>query len=114
LASSIPATSLNVTVCWPASTRRARLRPKLPSAPAGPAAAARRPSHTNSATSRITGPKPRIRLRNVPRPALIGSASIVTSCSLSSVNTVSVLAAKLGISVSKLLAVFEFFLPLGG
>ena len=79
----MPATSLNVTcVCAP-SIRRARERPKAPSAFICPPAA-RREIHTNSPTSRITGPKPRIRLSRNPRPSLIGLASIVTlwSCSV--------------------------------
>ena len=58
LASSMPATSANVTVCDDGSTLRARLRPNWPSTPPPPApAAARRNRKMNSATSRIVGPK---------------------------------------------------------
>ena len=73
----MPATSLNVTLVCAPSIRRARERPNEPSAFICPPAA-RREIHTKRATSRITGPKPRIRLSRNPRPSLIGLASIVT------------------------------------
>ena len=97
--SSIPATSLNVTLVCAPSMRRARERPNEPSAFICPPAA-RREIHTNSATSRITGPKPRIRLSRKPRPSLIGLASICTlwSCSVLDSSSVS---ANVGICVSK-------------
>ena len=57
----------------------------------------------NSATSRITGPKPRITFISTPRPALIGSAEISTFLSRSSLSSSSVLA-NVGISVSKFCA----------
>jgi hypothetical protein len=98
----MPATSANVTFVVPPSTRRARERPKAPSALIWPPPA-RRAMYTNSATSRITGPKPKIRLQSAPRPALIGSAEISTSFSRRSWSSSSVLA-KVGISVSKFLA----------
>ena len=94
----MPATSANVTLVVPASTRRARERPKAPSAFICPPE--RRASHTNSAISTITGPKPRIRLMNTPRPGLIGAAEISTSLSCSSLSSSSVFA-NAGISVSK-------------
>jgi hypothetical protein len=55
----MPATSANVTrICW-GSTRRARERPKLPSAPiAPPPLAARRASSTNRPTINSVGPNP--------------------------------------------------------
>ena len=57
-ASSMPATSSNVTVWVSASTRLARERPNCPSTPPpAPADAARRNNQMNSATSRIVGPK---------------------------------------------------------
>ena len=98
----MPATSLNVTFVDPVSIRRARERPNEPSAFIWPPAA-RRDSHTNRTTSRITGPKPRIRFNRKPRPWLIGSASTVTSCSSSCADSSS-LSANVGISVSKFLA----------
>ena len=97
----MPATSANVTLVVPPSTRRARERPKLPSALAAPPE--RRASQMNSATSRITGPKPRMMFISVPRPALIGSAEISTFFSRSAASSSSVLA-NVGISVSKFLA----------
>ena len=95
----MPATSANVTFVVPPSTRRARERPKLPSALICPPPA-RRANQMNSPTSRITGPKPRIRLISAPRPGLTGSAEISTcfSCSLASSSSP---LAKIGISVSK-------------
>jgi hypothetical protein len=95
----MPATSLNVTLVWAPSMRRARERPNVPSAFICPPAA-RREIHTNSATSRITGPKPRIRLSRNPRPSLIGFASIVTLWSCRSFESASSLA-NTGICVSK-------------
>ncbi len=83
LASSMPATSLKVTFVSSPSTRRARERPNAPIAPICPPAA-RRDSQTNRPTSRITGPKPRIRLAKNPRPSLIGSAAMSTLLSASS------------------------------
>ena len=100
----MPATSLKVTIVCAPSIRRARERPKLPSAFICPPAALRL-IHTKRATSRITGPKPRIRLSRNPRPWLTGSASIVTLCSSSSADKAS-LSANVGISVSKFLAGF--------
>ena len=94
----MPATSANVTLVVPASTRRALERPKAPSALICPPL--RRASHTNSATSRITGPKPRITFISTPRPALIGSADSSTFLSWRSLSSSSVLA-NVGISVSK-------------
>ena len=84
LASSMPATSSNVTFCSPPSARRARERPKLPSAPIGPPPPARRARKTNRPMSRITGPKPRIRLARNPRLWFTGSASMITPLSSSS------------------------------
>ena len=109
--SSIPATSAKVTLVVPLSTRRARERPKAPSALICPPPA-RRASQTNSATSRITGPKPRMMFISVPRPSLIGSAEISTFSSSSSEDSASV-SAKAGTSVSKLRAVSRFS-PLAG
>ncbi len=98
-ASSIPATSANVIfVSWP-STRRARERVKLPSAPIAPPPLARRARKTNSATSRMTGPKPRMRLSRKPRSWLTGSASMTTPASSSALDSCSSLA-NTGISVS--------------
>ena len=100
----MPATSANVMLVCAPSIRRARDRPKEPSAFICPPAA-RREIHTKRATSRITGPNPRIRLSRNPRPWLTGSASIVTSWSSSSADSVS-LSANVGISVSKFFAAF--------
>jgi hypothetical protein len=111
LDSSIPATSLNVTFVSAPSIRRARERPNAPSAFICPPAA-RREIHTNSATSRITGPKPRIRLSRKPRPWLIGFASIVTLWSCSRLDSASVLA-NVGICVSKF-GTASAFLSVGG
>ena len=98
----MPATSANVTfVCAP-SIRRAFERPKLPSAFICPPDA-RREIHTNSATSRITGPKPRSRLSRKPRPSLTGSASITTSLVCSRLDSCTS-SANAGMVVSKFLA----------
>ena len=97
----MPATSLNVTFCSPPSARRARERPKLPSAPIGPPPPARRARKTNRPMSRITGPKPRIRLARIPRLWFTGSASMITPFSSRSWLRSSLASAKVGISVSK-------------
>ena len=103
----MPATSANVIRCSPPSTRRARERENAPSAPRPPAPPPeRRARNTNSPTSRITGPKPRIRL--VSRlPELIGLACTITLCSCRSLES-STGSAKVGISVSKFLAALPF------
>jgi hypothetical protein len=107
----MPATSLKVTLVVPASTRRARERPNAPSAFICPPPA-RRASHTNSTTSRITGPKPSRMFSSAPRPWLIGSAEISTFWLRSSWSSWSV-SAKVGISVSKFLAGSASFSPGG-
>ncbi len=89
LDSSMPATSSNVTFVSLPSTRRALERPNAPSAPICPPAA-RRESHTNRNTSRITGPNPSSRRREEPAPVvdrrrrdldLVASASCSSSWS---------------------------------
>jgi hypothetical protein len=99
----MPATSLKVTRCSPLSTRRARERAKLPRPPSAPPELARRAIHTNSATIRMTGPKPSSSCRTMLRPLSIGRASIVTSLSISSFSS-EALSANCGISVSNCLA----------
>ena len=58
LASSMPATSAKVTGIVCGSTRRARERPKAPSAPIPPPATRTSGDSTNRPTIRIVGPKP--------------------------------------------------------
>ena len=106
----MPATSAKVTFVVPPSTRRAFERPNAPSALIWPPE--RRASHTNSPTSRITGPKPRIRFISAPRPGLIGAAEISTPLSCSFLSSSSVFA-NTGISVSKFFAGFASLLPGG-
>ncbi len=77
LASSMPATSLNVTCCSAPSTRRARERPNDISPPAPPPWAARRKTHTMSSRNSSVGPKPNIRLARNDGPPLVEWAVIV-------------------------------------
>src|ERR1700758_1752151 len=96
LASSMPATSWKVT-CWSeASTRRAREGPNDISPPAP-----RRMRNTNSSTSRIVGPKPKMRLEASDGPWFVGWALIVTPFLVSELNS-AVWLANDGIWVAKL------------
>ncbi len=84
MASSIPATSSKVTrIVW-GSTRRARERPKFPSAPAAPPPAARRASRTNSPTISSVGPNPSSSSASSDWPGLGDLALISTPFSWSS------------------------------
>ena len=112
LASSIPATSENVTCCSSASTRRARERPNDISPPAPPPPAARRIRKMNSATSRIVGPNPKIRLVKNDGPESGDLASIVTLWSCSSFDN-ALLSANDGTWVEKLTVAVAFLSPAG-
>ena len=101
LASSIPATSSKVT-CAARPRRAARGAAEAAERAPAAARASARDNHTNSPTSRITGPKPRRMLARMPAPWLTGSASISTSLSWRSFES-SLSLANVGISVSKLL-----------
>ena len=107
LASSIPATSSNVT-CWSAaSTRRARERPNDISPPAPPALrlTARNTKKISSRNSSV-GPKPTRIETSVDGPLFGFDASWITPCSSSSVDS-SRLLANDGTWVSKFLVAFD-------
>ena len=108
-ASSMPATSSKFTVWVSDSTRLARERPNwLSIPPAPPPLAARRARNTNRATRRMVGPKEkRIVSKSERLPG--GSALTVTSRSVSSCESSSSLA-KVGISVSNLVALSSLYL----
>ena len=83
-ASSMPATSSKVTFTSPASTRLARLRPRLsaPPRPPGPSAeVTRRVSHSRSPIISRAGPKEMSSVSSGLRGSEIGSASITTPLS---------------------------------
>ena len=108
LASSMPATSAKVTVCCELSTRLARERPNWPSTPPPPApAAARRANQTNSATSRMVGPKLK-RIVSSSERSPGGSAFTITSFSSSSSESALSLAND-GISVLKSFALSPLY-----
>ena len=109
LASSIPATSENVTCCSSASTRRARERPNDIRPPAPPPPAARRIRKMNSPTSRIVGPNPKIRLVKNDGPESGDLASIVTLWSCSRFDS-AVLSANDGTWVEKLTVALAFLI----
>ena len=100
---------MKVTICDDGSTLRARLRPNCPSTPPPPAApaAARRARKTNSATSRIVGPKlNRIVWSSERSPG--GEALITTPFSSSSSDSCRSFA-NVGISVSRRLALSSLY-----
>src|SRR3954453_15696183 len=111
-ASSMPATSSNVTrLASPGATRRAVERPKPPSTPPPPPLTRRRISQMNSPTRRIGGPKPRNSVARNERPLSAGSALTTTPLD-SSCLVRSVVSTNDGTSVLNRSTVFA--LPPGG
>jgi hypothetical protein len=109
----MPATSSKVTRICSGSTRRACVRPKLPSAPiAPPAFAARRASSTNRPTIKSVGPKPSSSSASSDLLSVVGFALIWTFFSFSSAVSCSSFQ-KVGISVANSFVGVAFW-SLGG
>src|SRR3954470_13738408 len=112
-ASSIPATSSNVTrLASPGATRRAVERPKPPSTPPPPPPIWRRMSQMNRPTSRIVGPKPRKSVARNERP-LSGGSALTTTPLPSSCFVRFVVSTNDGTSVLKRSTLVAFFSPDG-
>ncbi len=103
-ASSIPATSANVTVTPEGSNRRARERPNAPSIPC--TLPARRISQKSRPTNRIVGPKPSSRLCH-HGPAVESGFAFTTTRSRPSSADSAFVSANAGISVWKRVVGFD-------